>query len=240
MHLVRWIAASVIVCNVLVILPSAFWWLTGTNILPRPLIRHFDPDGEANLFAWYSSLLLILVSISALMNFGLDSLRAETATWKRYFWLWFCAVTLLLSLDEVATIHESIGKLVQRHLQTGSYAAGPNEIGKRWILAYAPGIVAMIGSLTFVFFRLWRGLRWISLCALTGLAFWIIALGLEFLLTDLCETSATQLRCQQAEVLLEEASEIFGTTGLLIAFVWYAQQRAAGMVSAVRAHVDAG
>jgi len=233
--MVLWIAAGIIACNVLLLFPTVFWWWTGIVLLPLPLVRHFNPDLEANLFTWYSSLLFILTSVSALVNFGLDSIPSGKATWTRYAWLWFCVVTLFLSLDEVATIHESIGRfLEQRMAEQNGWSQWGKDVGKRWILVYSPGIAAVVASILYVFMRLWRRLPGIALCALTGMVLWIASLGMEFFLVEVCRRSEIPARCEQGEILLEEGCEIFGTTAFLIAFVWYAHHRVTQVVAVRR------
>lgn len=238
MSLVSWIAAAIMICNVLMLFPTAFWWLTGTMIVPFPLVRQFDPNREANLFTWYSSLLLIVTSISALVNFGLDSLRTEEARWKRYAWLWLCAVILFLSMDEVATVHETVDRLVRQQLRGAeAWPAWVMQYGKTWIIAYTPGILIVVGSFLFVFRRLWRESHGIALFAMAGLTLWLGAIGLEFSQADLCqELGETEMkpRCLEGEILFEEGCEILGTTSLLVAFVWYANARVTALVSTVR------
>jgi hypothetical protein len=169
-----------------------------------------------------------------MMNFGLDSLHARTSMRRRYAWLWLCAVTLFLSLEEVATIHESIGDFLHGQLQGGGqWAEWVGKIGRRWVIVYAPAIITVAAFILFMFIRLWREFRGISLSALAGLTLWITSLGLEFFLTDLCRGAGNPLRCAQGEMLLEEACEIFGTSSLLIATVWYAQLRSTTLIRTI-------
>lgn len=238
--MVLWIAAGIITCNVLLLFPTAFWWWTNIVLLPVPIVRHFNPDLEANLFTWYSSLLLILTSVSALMNFGLDSISRTAPSWRRYAWLWFCVVTLFLSLDEVATIHESIGRFLGQQIQ-GRHGSAEwfNDVGRRWILVYFPGIAAVVASILYVLMRLWKELPIVALCALTGVLLWITSLGLEFFLMEVCQRAEIPARCEQGEILLEESCEIFGTTAILIAFVWYAHHRVGQLVDIRRLETGA-
>ena len=235
---VRWLAVIVLLCNLVLLFPSAWWWLTGTNVLSQAFVRHFDLNAESNLFAWYSSLLLTLASVAALLNFVLDSFGGSE-TWRRYGWLWFSVVMLFLSMDEVATIHESIDELMTRQLRgSGPWTVWAAGYGRTWILVYAPGILAAIGSVVFVFWHLRRSLPGLASCALVGMMLWVISLGLEFVQTDFCMASTSdpeaEMRCLQGEVLLEESAEVFGTTCLLIAFVWYAHRRVGELVAARR------
>lgn len=73
-----------------------------TALLPRVL----DTDGEANLPAWYSSLLLAAGGVAALVH-----ARVRSGPWVGH-WRALGAVLLLLSLDEAAVLHEeSVGPL---------------------------------------------------------------------------------------------------------------------------------
>lgn len=95
--------------------------------------------------------------------------------------------------------------------------------GKAWILPYLPVILPVIVFFFWMFLAMFRehsGARRLALC---GLSLWIMALVLEFFFVDV--DNAWGCWYLRLEMLLEEAAEIFGTTAMLIAYVWYGQKR---------------
>ncbi len=114
---------TIITIGILVIHSSMVLSKHYTNIsLPDFLVGRFDIDGEANLPAWYSTVLLFSVSTTAFLLYCLDNKFSEYNPLRRSFWLGFGIVYILLSLDEGAQMHEIIDKLTDI----------------KWVLIYAP------------------------------------------------------------------------------------------------------
>jgi hypothetical protein len=65
-------------------------------------------NGEANLPAWWNSALLLMIAIGALV-----AREFETERRSRLAWLTVAACGLALSLDEIASLHERLGKPVR-------------------------------------------------------------------------------------------------------------------------------
>jgi len=228
-NLVPRMIASIVTVNLLLLAPWIWWITTGSHLLSvtepyrHSLLRHFRPDAEANLFTWYSSVLLISAAFAALVNFWLDGRSGHASRW-RFAWLGVFFVTMLLSLEEVAQIHE----MVQHHVRNWSRAQGGSwawlaVAGKAWILPYLPLILAVIVFFFWTFCKMFRehsGARMLALC---GLSLWIAALVLEFFFIDL--GNAWGRWYVELEMLFEEGAEIFGTTAMLVAYVWYGQTR---------------
>ena len=74
----------------------------------RGFVHMFDLDGEGNLPAWYSSLLWAAAAVLAVLN-GARSRAHGTGSWH---WVALAGLLLLLSLDESASLHESIGDVI--------------------------------------------------------------------------------------------------------------------------------
>lgn len=103
------------------------------------LVRFFDLNQEANLPSWYSGCLWLIgafVSWRAAMF-----TRADRAFRREHvYWMTLAAGCVLLSLDEVGSIHEAIGDII------GQYS-GRDE-------ASSP-----------VYFWIWAGLAVVGVCA---------------------------------------------------------------------------
>ena len=84
--------------------------------------RMLDLDGEANLPTWYSSAKLLVLGL-LLGIFAKDRIRTAGSLHGYGILLIMPALSLALSLDEVAMIHEWIGQLSDSLLPTGHRSA---------------------------------------------------------------------------------------------------------------------
>lgn len=83
-------------------------WLGRDRLLG--FVRLFDLIGEANVPAWYSSVTLLLCAV--LLASIATAKRRAGARFARH-WTGLAAIFLVLSIDEAATIHETIGILLR-------------------------------------------------------------------------------------------------------------------------------
>jgi hypothetical protein len=115
-------------------------------ILPLPFLSlmHFFPESvsymihqkfnlnaETNIPTWYSSALLLLISLLSLVIYLWDNKK----TFPPKFWLIISAVYAYLSMDEAASIHEAIAPYI------------------KWYYVYAPFAAAFF---IYVFLHLYR------------------------------------------------------------------------------------
>lgn len=222
------LAFWLVLTNLVLLAPSLVWVSTGFQIIPdgenfRHSIRwHFEPNVEDNLFTWYSSFLLILAALAALVNFWLDG-QWHRVLLLRYAWLGLFLLAIALSIEEVAQIHESLATHASRWSEKQGSWSWLQVRGKQWIIVYLPGILAATGFLFFTYIRMFQEHRGPRTLALLGLFLWIFALVLEFFYIDI---GLTWGRWWVAlESVLEEGFEMFGSTTMVIAFSWYAQER---------------
>jgi len=82
-------------------LPEAF---------PEAYMNFFHIDREANLPAWFTSALLLSISLSAVLILCLQHELPTSQPASRTFWTVFMGMFLFLSLDESATVHELMGR----------------------------------------------------------------------------------------------------------------------------------
>jgi hypothetical protein len=181
--------------------------------------RQFAVGREGNLFTWYSSFLLTAAAIAALANFWLDGRRRGISRW-RFAWLGVFLVMIVVSLEEVARFHEIIQIVVPRWAGKGSTSQDWLWRGGRvWVMLYSPAIVAVIVFFFLTFSQMFRGYVGPRNLALGGLCLWIAVVVLEFFYVDL--VIAWGYWYGGLESFFEEAAEIFGSTAMLVAFLWY-------------------
>jgi hypothetical protein len=168
-----------------------------------------DLDLEANLPAWWSSLVLVAVAGACLAM----SLLARAGGRRDRRWLLAAAGFLGLSLEEVAQVHEEVGLLV----------GGSEERVSVWPLVYLP--VLALGAVVLV--RCMRDLsRPQRLMVGIGLALYAVAIA--------AETAAISVETRGSEeVLVEENAEMLGTSLVLLALALACDLRARAALGAL-------
>jgi hypothetical protein len=190
---------------------------------PHPIWRflqeQMDLSKEANIATWYSSFLLCVTGILA-WTAGWSG-TAAAKPYARGGWLIAGLVFVLLSVDEVAQVHEQLALLYNSTLHgaiEGRITLGAGD----WLQLLWPAVVgAGMGLVILVLLTLRRPL--FSLVAgLAGLTCWagvIVVEGSE------AGPGGMSLH-NRAERCLEEALEIAGATLLLIALLEFVRSRA--------------
>lgn len=199
--------AALIGVNVLLILGVR----TGSAYLNRQL----DLAHEANIAAWFSSVLLVLAGVMALIMAWLSWLKDASPAARRLpvlAWLAVGAMMVGLSADEVAQVHEWVGNRVPHHLGAEETVLGLNHTF-RWLLILAPFIIGGAALLIWFSIACLRGRDRILVIA--GVACWIGTILAEYV-------EAVQWRngwARGLQVPIEEGFELIGTTLIFIAFV---------------------
>lgn len=205
-HLRRLLVWAVIIAALFVLITG----LTYAHVISREALggwggvihRAVSLGAEDNLGAWYSSLLLLAVSLAWLTCFLLDAQRA----W-RFGWLILAALFLALSLDEAGSFHERLGAL-----------PGRNQLQ---VVAIPLAVVGLFMT-AFGWVRLrqsWRGV------ALLVLAFAMYAsVPLQEHLIEVLRGAGrygASWHSNAVDVVLEEGSELLGTLAFLAAALAY-------------------
>lgn len=213
------VALILLSLNFALLAPAALVIALQRMPFPTWFWRQFNPNEEANLIAWYSSALLLLLAAMCAVHFCVR-LDQPVRSAARYGWLLLCLLATALSFEETACVHEGVGHMVHRLL--------PNHIGMSschvWVLAYSPFILGAVVTLSAGAFRL-RGDRTSRNMMLAGTALWLLAVALEA--AEVGRTAPSSWHLNAAE-LLEEALEIFGATLLLLAALRLAEVRFLG------------
>jgi hypothetical protein len=154
----------------------------------QTMLKFFDLNGEVNLPAWATSVMLAIAGFLALLNYLVQK-RSE------YFWLILSSACFFISLDEIVQIHEQL--------------SGATQV--KWVFYYIPLGVVVI---TYLSWRAWKlreqhpNIKTIMQGVLIG---FILATGLEtvsyFRLASLW---------QKTEYMIEEGAEMLGAGMILI------------------------
>lgn len=150
--------------------------------LPWLLLQLFDLDEEYNLPTWFSSFLLLN---NAFVLFVIA--QADTSKYQLH-WRIFAAGFLLLSIDEVAGMHESLNTAIEIN----------------W--AIPGGIVALLTGVAFIPFLMALPRRRAALYIVSGLVFVAGAVVIELLSEDMDSDSLPYMLA----VAVEEGCEMLG------------------------------
>jgi surface polysaccharide O-acyltransferase-like enzyme len=179
---------------------EVFLELVGPDTVLRDL-RHFALDAERNLGAWYSSALMVLISICAFLNWQTVKHRTELTS---YSWLLISVVFFMMSIDETAGFHETVDVPLREKFElTGLFYNPWVFFGAFFVTAFAAALVPFLLSLP----------RYIAvLFVISGAIYVGGALGLEpfdaFFEDNYGEGSFLQL----VSTTVEEALEMIGLT----------------------------
>lgn len=133
------------------------------------LATFFELDQEHNLPTWFSSAILCL---SALLLAVIATLEPAGSRWTRYWW-GLSLIFLVLSLDEVASIHEKFNRPVRELLGIGA------SVYFAWLVPAIVMLLVLVLAYLRWFFSL--PLKTRQLAALSGFLYVGGAVGLELL-----------------------------------------------------------
>jgi len=204
------------------LLSAAF--LVGVAAAPegRPVSAPVNLDAEANIPTWWSSVLLLGVSVSALAIWA-SSKRTEDPGRSRWHWLVVGGGFLAMSMDESAVLHERIGGWVGDHIDavrdSGFFI---------WPVVFLPAMIVVGWAIVRTARDLDRPLASLALSGLPLLALAVIAEELS--------GGGAELR-SPVETLIEENLE-YAAIGLVLV-AYSARAFATLTVSIVRPAQDA-
>lgn len=184
-------------------------WEAGGGV--KYLLVQFHLAAENVLVTWYSSTLLLFASVMTLFCFAVDRRTAATRNPISFGWLLLSGVLLLLSADEVGSIHERLGMLPSLNLH-GAEAAG-------WSRVLAVPIAAVaIFMAAFGFVRVRRA-PWALVLLLLGVVCYAMNPILERTQMRLLATTFSKDSWQDHDLSLhvEEGAELFGALCFLSA-----------------------
>ena len=193
-------------------------------------VRLFKLDSENNLPSWYSSVALLLSSVT-LGIIGLHKKqKAEPWAWH---WLALAILFICLSADEAASIHEMAAPLLHRWLETtGHVGTVISIIGTAWLLAGIPFVAIVF----LMFCRFLWHLPFLTrtLVVVAGVVFITGALGMEAEGGRyLAQNGEIDTLTYQMMVVLEEGLEMAGIVVFLYALMRYMELQNISLVMAV-------
>jgi hypothetical protein len=234
------LAAATTMANVVFLLGTYFHRVvaSGLDWRVRYVTRHFSLTGENAMSVWYASMLLLLVGLAALACFGLDW-RASTSKRERQVtagWLLMATAFVILSIDELGSMHERLGALTQLD-PTGGRAAG-------WV---GPLLIPILAVAAFLSAFAWHLMRrsWVAAVFMAAGVVCFLSIPLQEHLERVMMTQG--IGAAEPEdvrpvgwALLEEGTEVFGTMFFLLAALTFLRYLASGGGAGASSQRDPG
>jgi hypothetical protein len=214
---IRVFYTSVLIIDLLLILT----YLVLRSQPELPWILHIiknqvDLTRENAAGVWYSGIILLFTGMAALVCFKMDSRGSAQEKFHsvlRFGWLAIAGAFVSFSFDEMGSIHERLDKIFPQTVF--SYTGG--ETG--WVTVLWPVIAIVFGYfMCFFWFHLSKH-RLSQMLALIGGSL-LIAVPVQEKLEHLIAATGAKRGIYLGA--LEEGSEIFGTTLILVAFLEFA------------------
>lgn len=193
-------------------------WESGSSI--KYVLLEFSIGTENTMATWYSTMLFLSISFMSFLCYRIprEGLPSREKKYIRYGWMLFLLVFLVLSFDEMSSIHERLGNLPQLN------PFGDDPPGWIPLLGLPIGIISLL-MLAFSRVQFKRDARAASFAVAGILLLCSIPFQEHIELTEWSE--AADMDTWQRPVhllLLEEGSELFGATGILAATLLFALQ----------------
>ena len=170
-------------------------------------VAALDLDGEGSLAVWFSSLTLLLASVTAVLVYTVRRFRRDDYHGRYRVWIWAAAVFLVMGIDETASLHEGFKEMMT--WLTGNRVFGDGSIW--WVVAYF-FVLGPVGS------RLVADMResgWSIMAIFAAAACYIVAVVTQL------EGILPQAGAQA--VMLEEGMEMLGNVFLFLAMLLHAR-----------------
>ena len=127
-------------------LEALYYWMPRlAGLTTDGRVAAFDLDSEGSLAAFFSSVILALAGVAALLVWSLRRHRVDDYHGRYRIWLWTAAAWFAMSVDESCSLHEGFKELMA-HL-TGQRLFGDGSLW--WVSAYVVLLGWLAGSLVF-------------------------------------------------------------------------------------------
>lgn len=201
------------------------------GFLQLTFLEEFNLDNESNIVTYFAGILLLLAST---LLWVIGSVERENDSPFYRHWFGLSLVFAYISVDEVATLHERIGRPVRRLLG----AEGIFYFG--WVIPAAVGLLL----LCMVYARfLWRlQARWKGLFAIAAALYVGGALGFELIggwyVSKFGESFAYESFTYELLTTVEETLEMAGAAFFIYSLLDYLSSRVEGVAIALQSAPD--
>ncbi len=167
-------------------------------------VAAFDLDGEGSLAVWFSSAVLMLAALAAVLVYTIRRHKTDDYRGNYRVWLWAALCWMMMSIDETSSLHEGFMGMMT-HV-TGTKIYGDGSIW--WVVPYF-FLLGAVGSRLVVDMR---QCRLSTLALLTTAGCYGLAVA-----TQVAGDGLTRA------VMIEEGAEMVGNVFLLLAMGLHAR-----------------
>ena len=161
-------------------------------------VAAFDLDGEGSLAVWFSSALLMLSALTAVLVYTIRRHKTDDYRGNYRVWLWAAMCWMVMSIDETASLHEGFMGMMS-HV-TGTKVYGDGSVW--WVVPY----LFLLGTVGSRLLMDMRSCRLSSMALLTSAGCYALAVATQVTGDGLMRS-----------VMLEEGAEMVGNVFLLLA-----------------------
>ncbi len=136
-----------IICDVLIV--AAYLLAQSFDLSNDWLMDFLDIDNENNLPAWYSSVKLLVIGLLLLVY----TLSGENRSGKYRLRFLLPMIFILLSLDEIAMLHESLGTFSDFLLPRGTRRGTAFRVTGIWMFVLGVPFIGLMTWLVMDFYR---------------------------------------------------------------------------------------
>jgi len=177
------------------------------------LIEKFNVDSESNIPTYFSSLMLLMISVFL----GIIALfKNKTKDPFVIHWTLLSIIFFFMSLDEVAGFHEALSGFLETRWETSGYFNYP------WV------IPAMLFVLVFIifFFKFWRNLpqKTRLLFLISGALYISGVIGIELISGKYAELHGEQNLIYNMIIMIEEFLEMAGCLCFIYTLLRYIEE----------------
>jgi uncharacterized membrane protein (Fun14 family) len=123
-------------------------WGRVEGINGHRVLELLDLREENNLATWYSSILYLLVGIALILLGWGNSVEFQISRLSRFLFQLAAIGAIVISADEVASLHETVGKSLARFTNQFILTT-PTDTRFFWVIPYAP--FALLGLILVVY-----------------------------------------------------------------------------------------
>lgn len=113
------------------------------------VLELLDLRQENNLATWYSSIFYLMVGIALILLGWGNSVKFQISRLSRYLFQLAAIGAILISVDEVASIHETVGKSLARFVNQFLLTTPMEDTRFFWVIPFAP--IALLGLIIIVY-----------------------------------------------------------------------------------------
>ncbi len=168
----------------------------------------FRFDAELTIPTWYSGALMLVAALLLIVC----SAIARTSRPREFIWWVMLGIGFVyLSADEVAGIHERVGQIATRYVETSG------ALSFTWLIVGIPAVIAAAALFLPFLLKIDRRTRWMMIAA--GALFVGGAVGFEMLGGLAASRLGLESAAYLAVAALEECLELAGLTLLVSALL---------------------